>query len=128
MYDHKILVTCGLGYIGAHVCVNVCVKLLESNFNVVVIDNFSNSSRDTPDKINTITGRTITLYKGDFCDVAFLRKVFQNETHFSCVVHLAALVLMHESLSDPVKYYECKLTTSCMACPIAAIQFLACLM
>jgi len=108
MYDQKILVTGGLGYIGAH----VCVKLLESNFGVVVIDDFSNSSRDTPDKINKITSRTITLYEGDFCDVAFVRKVFQNELHFSCVLHLAALVLMHESLSDPVRYYDINVTGS----------------
>jgi len=108
MYDQKILVTGGFGYIGVH----VCVKLLESNFDVVVIDNFSNSPRDTPEKINTITGRAITLYEGDLCDVAFVRKVFQNEIHFSCVVHLAALVLMHESVSDPVKYYDINVTGS----------------
>jgi len=108
MYDQKILVTGGLGYIGVH----VCVQLLESNFNVVVIDNFSNSARDAPDTINTITGRAITLYEGDLCDVAFVRKVFQNEIHFSCVVHLAALVLMHESLCDPVKYYDINVTGS----------------
>ena len=108
MYDQKILVTGGLGYIGVH----VCIKLMESNFNVVVIDNFNNSPRDTPDKISTITGRGITFYEGDLCDIAFLRKVFQKELHFSCAVHLAALVLVHESVSDPVKYYDINVTGS----------------
>jgi len=60
MYDQKILVTCGLGYIGAH----VCVKLLESNFSVVVLDDLSNSVRDIPDKIFEVAGRSIVFYEG----------------------------------------------------------------
>jgi len=57
LYDQKELVTRGLGYIGAH----VCVKLLESNFIVVVIDNFCNSSRNIPDKIFEITAFAVSF-------------------------------------------------------------------
>ena len=71
----KILVTGGLGYIGSHTVVELC----KNNYDVVIIDNLSNSKIDVCDKLKKITGRDITFYKGDVCDKNLLDGIFKKE-------------------------------------------------
>ena len=68
----KILVTGGAGYIGSH----TCVELLDKGYEVVVIDNFDNSSPKSIDRVEEITGKGVTLYVGDVRDAEILDKIF----------------------------------------------------
>ena len=80
----KILVTGGTGYIGSH----TCVELLDAGYEIVVIDNLSNSKIEVVDKIKEITGKDFKFYEGDCCDKDILTKIF-------CIVlGLESLVLM----------------------------------
>ena len=82
----KILVTGGTGYIGSH----TVVELLNNNYEVVVIDNFSNSKKDVIEKIKTITKKDFKFYEGDVCDKQILNKIFSNRsTHISLNFNLA---------------------------------------
>ena len=67
----KILVTGGLGFIGSH----TVVELLEDNYEVVVVDDLSNSSPDVVDKIKEITGKDFKFYEADVCDLDALKKI-----------------------------------------------------
>ena len=97
----KILVSGGTGYIGSH----TAVELLEKGFEVVAIDNFSNSSPEVLNRIKTITGKEVTFYKGDIRDRDLLEKVF-SEQSIDCVIHFAGLKAVGESCSKPLEYYD----------------------
>lgn len=97
----KILVSGGTGYIGSH----TAVELLEKGFEVVAIDNFSNSSPEVLNRIKTITGKEVTFYKGDIRDRDLLEKVF-SEQIIDCVIHFAGLKAVGESCSKPLEYYD----------------------
>ena len=71
----KVLITGGCGYIGSH----TAVRLLESGEEVVIIDNLINSKIDVLDKIKEITGKNITFYQEDLCNLEELRKIFKKE-------------------------------------------------
>ena len=71
----RVLVTGGLGFIGSH----TVVELLNNNYEVIVIDNLSNSSIDVYDKIKTITGKDFTFYQEDLCDEKVLENIFSTE-------------------------------------------------
>ena len=70
----KILVTGGAGYIGSH----TCVELLNSGYEVVVVDNYSNSSPISIQRVEKITGKKIKLYDGDIRDSSILNKIFNG--------------------------------------------------
>jgi UDP-glucose 4-epimerase len=97
----KILVTGGLGYIGSH-CV---VKLIENNYEPVIIDNLSNSKEFILQRIEKITNKKIKYYKEDCCDEEILRKIF-DENEISGVIHFAAFKAVGESVENPLKYYK----------------------
>lgn len=97
----SILVTGGTGYIGGHTVVDLLLK----NEDVVVIDNFSNSSRDMLEKIKTLGKKTFKFYEGDMTDIAALEEVFCNEK-ISEVIHFAALKAVGESVAKPCEYYQ----------------------
>lgn len=97
----KVLVTGGAGFIGSHTC---CV-LLEEGYEVVIIDNFSNSSADVLDKIKEISGKEITFYRGDVQDKILLKKIFEMEK-IDVVIHFAAFKAVGESVKLPLKYYR----------------------
>lgn len=97
----KILVTGGLGYIGSH----TVVELLNENYEVVVVDNLSNSSIDVVDKINTITGKTFKFYEEDLCNLDELDKIFAAE-NADAVIHFAGYKAVGESVEKPLMYYE----------------------
>ena len=97
----KILVTGGTGYIGSH----TVVELLNADYEVVVIDNFSNSKPEVIDHVKEITGKDFTFYEGDVCDKAFLRKVFA-ENEIDAVIHFAGYKAVGESVKKPLMYYH----------------------
>ena len=96
----KVLVTGATGYIGSH----TCVELIESGFDVIGLDNFSNSKREVLDKIKKITGKEIKFYEGDMLDHNFLNKIF-NENKIEAVIDFAAFKAVGESVQKPVEYY-----------------------
>jgi UDP-glucose 4-epimerase len=83
--QHRVLVTGGGGFVGVH----VCLCLLQRGHVVVVLDNFSTSTRDALDHLPAVAGRAPVLYEGDIRNIQTLRRVFELE-HISAVVHLAA--------------------------------------
>ena len=97
----KILVTGGCGYIGSH----TCVELLESGYEVVIVDNLSNSKEDVIDKIKTITGKKVKLYKEDVCNYTAMDKIFEKEK-VDAVIHFAGYKAVGESVSKPLMYYR----------------------
>lgn len=96
----KILVTGGAGYIGSH----TCVELLNNNYEVIVLDNFSNSKKEVIDKIKKITNKDLKLYEGNMLDEEILTKIFE-ENNIDCVIDFAAYKAVGESVQKPVEYY-----------------------
>lgn len=97
----KILVTGGLGFIGSH----TVVELLESDYEVVIIDNLYNSKIEVLDKIKTITGKEPKFYKENVCDKEALEKIFK-ENKIDGVIHFAGFKAVGESCEKPLKYYH----------------------
>ncbi len=96
----KILVTGGAGYIGSH----TCVELLNEGFEVVVIDNFSNSKSSSLDAIKKITGKDFKFYEIDYLDKNALNKVFE-ENKIDAVINFAGFKAVGESVQKPIEYY-----------------------
>ncbi|MBQ7770449.1 MAG: UDP-glucose 4-epimerase GalE [Clostridia bacterium] len=96
-----ILVTGGCGYIGSH----TVLELLNKNYDVVVVDNFSNSSFESLRRVQKITGKTVTFYEADIRDTAAMETVFSKHS-FDAVIHFAAFKAVGESVRLPLKYYE----------------------
>ncbi|MBI9072217.1 MAG: UDP-glucose 4-epimerase GalE [Melioribacteraceae bacterium] len=106
----KILVTGGAGYIGSH----TCVELINAGFDVTVVDNFCNSSKESLNRVEQITGKKIKFYECDLLDKKNLEKVFE-ENNFDSVIHFAALKAVGESVAMPLKYYHNNITgTLCL--------------
>ena len=97
----KILVTGGLGFIGSH----TCVELLNSDYEVVIIDNLSNSSIDVLDKIEKITSKRPKFYEYDVCNKEKVSSIFK-ENKIDAVIHFAGYKAVGESVSEPLKYYR----------------------
>ena len=97
----KILVTGGSGYIGSH----ALVSLSGAGYEPVVVDNYSNSSPKSLDRIKTIIGKEIINYKCDINDQEKLSKIF-DEHKFDAVMHFAGLKAVGESVQFPLKYYN----------------------
>ena len=102
----KILVTGATGYIGSH----TCVELLNNNYEVIGLDNFSNSKKEVLDKINKITGKSIKFYEGDMIDRNILEKIF-SENKIDAVIDFAAYKAVGESVKKPVEYYTNNVST-----------------
>lgn len=102
----KILVTGGCGYIGSH----TCVELLNHNYDVVVLDNLSNSKISVLEKIKSITGRDVKFYEGDMIDADILNKIFE-ENEIDAVIDFAAFKAVGESVAKPIDYYKNNVAT-----------------
>lgn len=96
-----ILVTGGAGYIGSH----TCIELLNAGYDVVVVDNLSNSHSLALERVQSIAGKSLVFVKADIRDEQALRKVFKDYT-FDAVVHFAGLKAVGESVAKPLKYYD----------------------
>ncbi len=97
----KILVTGGAGYIGSH----TCLELLNRNYEVVVVDNLSNSKYESLKRVMQITGKELKFYEADILDKIALEKVFK-ENDIYAVIHFAGLKAVGESTQIPLKYYQ----------------------
>jgi len=97
----RVLVTGGAGYIGSH----TVVQLLEAGFAVTVLDNFCNSHPKSLERIEQITGKTVTLVNADIRDRDALRAMFASQP-IDAVIHFAALKAVGESQSEPARYYD----------------------
>ena len=98
----KTLVTGGAGYIGSH----TVLALLEDGHEVVVLDNFSNSSPVALVRVEKLTGKSLELYEGDLLDGDLLDKIFQDHSDIGSVIHFAALKAVGESTVEPLRYYR----------------------
>ena len=96
-----ILVTGGAGYIGSH----TCVELQNAGYDVVVLDNLSNASEKSLDRVEALTGKKVTFYKGDILDRDILNKIFAEQKIESCI-HFAGLKAVGESVAKPWEYYN----------------------
>lgn len=96
----KVLVTGATGYIGSH----TCVELLDSGYEVIGLDNFSNSKKEVLDKIKMITNKEIKFYEGDMLDNNLLEMIF-NDNDIDAVIDFAAYKAVGESVQKPVEYY-----------------------
>ena len=97
----RILVTGGCGYIGSH----TVVELINNGYDVVVVDNFSNSKPVVLDRLKEITGKEIIFYEIDLCDKEKLKVVF-DENKIDAVIHFAGFKAVGESVSKPLMYYR----------------------
>ena len=96
-----ILVTGGSGYIGSH----TVLELLNKNYDVVVVDNFSNSSFESLRRVQNITGKTVTFYEADIRDEEKMDEIVSAHK-IDAVIHFAAFKAVGESCRMPLKYYE----------------------
>lgn len=96
-----ILVTGGTGYIGSH----TCVELLNQGYDIIILDNFSNSKPEVINRINNITKKDIIHYEVDLLDKDSLEKIFKDND-IKSVIHFAGLKAVGESVEKPLEYYE----------------------
>lgn len=96
----KVLVTGGLGFIGSH----ISVDLLNKGYDVVIIDNLSNSKVQVLDRIEDISSRRPVFYEQDICNLDDLEVVFRDH-RIDGIIHLAGFKAVGESVGDPLKYY-----------------------
>ena len=96
-----ILITGGAGYIGSH----TCVEMLNSGYDVVVIDNLDNSSSESLKRVEKITGKKVKFYEKDVRDRAALEEIFRDN-NIEAVIHFAGLKAVGESVRKPLMYYE----------------------
>jgi len=102
MTKGKILVTGGTGYIGSH---TVC-QLLTEGYDVISVDNLSNSFEDVNVRIEQITSKKVTFIQADLCNKFIVQTLFNEHTNIEGIIHFAAFKSVSESVEQPLKYYE----------------------
>lgn len=108
-----ILVTGGAGYIGSH----TCIELLNAGYEVVVLDNLSNSSEKSLERVAQITGKQVPFYKVDILDKEGMHEVFEKEP-IDSVIHFAGLKAVGESVAKPLEYYHNNITGTLLLCDV----------
>lgn len=103
--NKTVLVTGGAGYIGSH----ACVVLMEAGYQVLVLDNFSNSRAEVFDRLQIIVGSRPQFIEGDIRDSDLLDTIFETN-NISSVMHFAGLKAVGESVSKPLEYYQNNVT------------------
>ena len=98
----RILVTGGTGYIGSH----TVVELMQQGYEVVIVDNLSNSDKNVLEGITAITGKAPAFEQVDCNDAQALEQVFARYTDIEAVIHFAASKAVNESVEQPLKYYR----------------------
>ncbi len=105
--NENILVTGGTGYIGSH----TTVQLMEAGYDVVIIDNLSNSNVNVLDGIEAITGKRPAFFEGDCTDMKTLRRMFEQNPGIKGIINFAASKAVGESVHKPILYYRNNLGT-----------------
>jgi UDP-glucose 4-epimerase len=108
-----ILVTGGAGYIGSH----TCIELLSAGYEIIVLDNYSNSKPESLNRVTEITGKVFPYYKVDLLDRIGLKDVFSNHS-IDAVIHLAGLKAVGESIALPLHYYHNNITGTLILCDV----------
>lgn len=106
-YKHKILVAGGAGYIGSH----TAVELLQAGFDVLIVDNLSNSTTESIDGIEAISGIRPEFIEADCTDIKAMEKIFEKAGHIDGVIDFAASKAVNESVRKPLLYYRNNLVT-----------------
>lgn len=108
-----ILVAGGAGYIGSH----TCVELLNDGYELVIVDNFSNSNREVLNRIERIAGKGFFFYELDLLNQEHLECVFENHA-IESVIHFAGLKAVGESVAKPLEYFKTNLQSTIQLCEI----------
>ena len=111
----KILVTGGAGFIGSH----TCVELLNSGYEIVIVDNLYNSSEKSLDRVRELTGKDFSFYPYDIRDKENMRKVFEEHKIDACI-HFAGLKAVGESCREPLMYYDNNIGGTLALCEVMA--------
>ncbi|MFL2100920.1 UDP-glucose 4-epimerase GalE [Desemzia sp. FAM 23991] len=111
----SILVTGGAGYIGSH----TVVELLNANYEVVIVDDYSNSKPEVLNRIKELTGKGFKFYEANILDKEALEPVFK-ENDIEAVIHFAGYKAVGESVAEPLKYYHNNLTGTFVLCELMA--------
>jgi UDP-glucose 4-epimerase len=112
-----ILVTGGAGYIGSH----TCIELLNCDYRVTVVDNLSNSSLESLNRVEELTGKKISFFEIDLLDRAGLTEVFSKcEEKIDAVIHFAGKKAVGESVEKPLLYYHNNITGTLVLCEVMA--------
>lgn len=109
----KILVTGGAGYIGSH----TVVELIDAGYDVVVVDNLSNSSKESLKRVEEITGKQVKFYENDIADMVAMDKIF-GENDIDSVIHFAGLKAVGESVEKPLEYYKNNISGTLNMCEV----------
>ncbi|MGN1418938.1 MAG: UDP-glucose 4-epimerase GalE [Acutalibacteraceae bacterium] len=109
----SILVTGGAGYIGSH----TCIELMNAGYDVVVVDNFYNSKRESLRRIAELSGKAFAFYECDIRDREGLTKVFRQEK-IDAVIHFAGLKAVGESCVKPLEYYDNNINGTLVLCDV----------
>ncbi|MCL2789720.1 MAG: UDP-glucose 4-epimerase GalE [Desulfobulbus sp.] len=111
-----VIVTGGAGYIGSH----TCLELLNAGYQVTVIDNLCNSSRESLRRVEELTGKSLAFFEVDLLDEDKLREVFSQTPDAAAVIHFAGLKAVGESVAKPWLYYHNNLGSTLNLCRIMA--------
>ncbi|MCK5076841.1 MAG: SDR family NAD(P)-dependent oxidoreductase, partial [Calditrichia bacterium] len=109
----KILVTGGAGYIGSH----TCLELLKADYDVVVVDNLSNSKKESLLRIQEISGKSLTFYQTDILDRESLNSIFSKHK-IDTVIHFAGLKAVGESVAKPMYYFQNNVAGTLTLCEV----------
>lgn len=110
-----ILVTGGTGYIGSH----ACVELLQAGYEVIIMDNLSNSKREVLRRIYAITGKRVPFYKADLLNETEMDAIFTAHP-IKAVIHFAGLKAVGESVEQPLRYYRNNVSGTIILCQVMA--------
>jgi len=106
-----VLLAGGAGFIGSH----MAVELLNQNYDIIIVDNFSNSTPEALNRVKKLTGQSFPIYSFDVKDAEKLNEVFVNHK-IDCVIHFAGFKAAGESVEQPLKYYSNNLVTTVALC------------
>lgn len=113
MQKLQVLVTGGAGYIGSH----TCVELLNKDYEVIIVDNLSNSKIESINRIKIISGKEFVFYNADIQDKEAMMRIFSNH-HIDSVIHFAGLKIVKESVEKPIKYYKNNINGTLNLCEV----------
>lgn len=108
-----ILVTGGAGYIGSH----TCVELLNNGYDIIVVDNLSNSSVESLNRVKEITGKQFKFYEENLLNRDAIDVIFKENT-IEAVIHFAGLKAVGESVAIPLTYYHNNITSTLILCDV----------
>ena len=108
----SVLITGGAGFIGSH----TAVEFLNAGYEIVIMDNFSNSKPVVLDRIREITGKNFKFYKADLLDVESMDKIFDENPDIDSCIHFAGLKAVGESVAKPLEYYHNNVTGTLLLC------------